>query len=49
MKASVKAWTSKETHWNTWILICAVAIVITILVLLEIHLHSLAIHSTLLW
>ncbi len=49
MKASVKLWnhaTSKETHRNTWISICAVAIVITIIVLIEIHLRQLVIHST---
>ncbi len=49
MKASVKSWnhaSRKETHWNTWILICAAAIVITIIVLIEIHLRQLAIDST---
>lgn len=35
-----------RTNWNAWILICLLAIVITFIVLIEMHLRSLTIHST---
>ncbi len=35
-----------RTNWNAWILICLLAIVITFIILIEMHLRSLTIHST---
>jgi len=39
---------TRQTNWNAWILFCTLAILIIVIVLIEMHIRQLTIHSTLL-
>ena len=38
----------KQTNWNTWISVCAMAIIIAVIVFIELHIRRLTVHSALL-